>query len=176
MSKPVRDEVDTEAADTEAADTEAADTETLHFGINQKTVLDKDTVYIPEDNELDSRCRRSTNLLSFYLTELNGLNVLIRLVLLWICFTKRKKIKNKYILFILIIVALHVLVHIVIIIASLPPLCDSSNYNWIPGKYFNYVRCHFKYEVYYSDIFWFLDSVLPNILLVMIMYYTKGLK
>ena len=168
MSKPVKNEVDTEVADTE----------TLHFGINQKTILDEDTVYIPEEDELDSRCRHSTNILSYYLTELNGLNVLIRLVLLGICYKMYlgKKIRNKYILFILIIVALHVLVHIVIIIASLPPFCDSSNNDWIPGKYFNYVHCHLKYEVYYSDIFWFLDSVLPNILLVMIMYYAKVFK
>ena len=167
----------------EHANTDEVDTSVVDNKMNADPVVDMDEinvdgVYIPEDNELDSRCRRSTNLLSFYLTEQNGLNVLIRLVLLGICYKMYlgKKIRNKYILFLLIIVSLHVIVHIVIIIASLPPLCDSSNYDWIPGEYFNYVNCHFKYEVYYSDIFWFLDSVLPNILLVMIMYYTKGLK
>ena len=149
--------------------------------INADPALDMDEinvdgVYIPEDNELDSRCRHSTNILSYYLTELNGLNILIRIVLLWICFKKLKKIKNNYILFLLIIVSLHVIVHIIIIIASLPPFCDSSNNDWIPGTYFNYVHCHLKYKVYYSDVFWFLDSVLPNILLVLIMYYTKGFK
>ena len=157
------------------------DTSVVDNKMNADPVVDMDEinvdgVYIPEEDELDSRCRQSTNILSYYLTELNGLNVLIRIVLLWICFTKLKKIKNNYILFLLIIVALHVIVHIIIIIASLPPFCDSSNNDWIPGKYFNYVHCHLKYEVYYSDIFWFLDSVLPNILLVMIMYYAKVFK
>ena len=130
------------------------------------------------NKELDSRCRHSTNLVSFYLTEQNGLNVIIRLVLLGLCYKMYlgKKIRNKFILFILIVVALHVIVHIVIIISSLPSLCDSSNRDWIPGKYFNRLHCGFKYDVYYSDVFWFLDSVLPNILLVMIVYYTKELR
>ena len=117
---------------------------------------------------LDSRCRASKNILSFYLTELNGLNVIIKLVLLGLCvytYTK-KKLKNTYILILLVIIALHLLLHIMIIIASLPPFCDSSNFDWKPGKFFNESLCHIKYMVYYSDYFWFIDSVVPNILLV----------
>jgi len=127
---------------------------------------------------LMSPCRESTNLLSFYMTELNGLSVIIKIILLGICFNKyqKNKIPNYCILFLLTIVSLHVLVHLVIIIASLPPFCDSANFNWVPSKYFNYVNCHFKSEVYYSNYFWFLDVVLPNILLVIVLYYTKGFK
>jgi hypothetical protein len=126
---------------------------------------------------LESPCRYSTNLLSFYMTELNGLSVIIKIILLWICFNKyrKNKIRNNYVLFLLIILVLHVLVHLLIIIASLPPACDSSNFGWIPGKYFNTKLCHFKYDVYYSNYFWFLDIVLPNILLVIVIYYMKKL-
>jgi len=129
------------------------------------------------EGTLDSRCRQSTHLISFYLAELNGLSLIIRIILLGVCFNKylNKKLRNSYVIALLVIVALHVLVHLIIIIASLPPLCDSANFNWIPGEYFNFKRCHFKSEVYYSDYFWFLDSVLPNILLVIIIYYMKGL-
>lgn len=132
--------------------------------------------WISPSRPLESPCRGSTNLLSFYMTELNGLSVIIKIILLGICLNKylKKKIPNYCILFLLTIVTLHVMVHLVILIASLPPFCDSANIDWVPGKYFNFVRCHFKSEVYYSNYFWFLDVVLPNILLVILLYYTKG--
>ena len=76
------------------------DTSVVDNKMNADPVVDMDEinvdgVYIPEEDELDSRCRQSTNILSYYLTELNGLNVLIRIVLLWICFKKLKKIKKR---------------------------------------------------------------------------------
>jgi len=123
---------------------------------------------------LDSRCRYSTNLLSYYLTELNGLNLIIKIVLLAICLRiYLRKGGNPYIVAVLGLIALQVLVHIVIIVSSLPPFCDSSNYGWSEGKIFTRQYCHLKYEIYYSDTFWFLDNVLPNLLLVGIIYHSQ---
>jgi len=132
---------------------------------------------------LDSRCRNPTSLLSFYLTELNGINVIVKLIILGVFFKMymNNKLNNKFILALLIILAFHLLIHIGIIIVSLPQICDSSNYDWkYAGKLSSpmFIFCHQKYELYYSNYFWMLDSVLPNIFLLIIAYYIsqKGYK
>ena len=43
---------------------------------------------------------------------------------------------------------------------------SEEEYNKLFTKFFNESLCHIKYMVYYSDYFWFIDSVVPNILLV----------
>ena len=112
---------------------------------------------------LDSPCRMSTNLISYYMTELNGINVIIKILIIWYYF--KKKWKNMSIITGLIILLLiHTCVHILIIIASLPQLCDSSNINWNEGKYFNFKVCHWKSKLYYSLPFWLIDILIPGII------------
>tara|TARA_B100001059_G_scaffold188376_1_gene190753 strand:- start:1215 stop:1691 length:477 start_codon:yes stop_codon:yes gene_type:complete len=132
---------------------------------------------------LDSRCRNATSLLSFYLTELNGINVIIKSIILGVFFKiyMNNKLNNKFILVLLVILTLHLILHICIIIISLPQICDSSNFDWkYAGKFDSpmFIFCHKKYELYYSNYFWILDSVLPNIFLLIISYYIlqKGYK
>jgi len=117
------------------------------------------------DTNLDSRCRRSTNLFSFYMTELNGINVLIKLIIIGLYFRRKKK-RSLFITGLIILLSIHTLIHILIIISSLPQFCDSSNDNWIPGKYFNFEHCHKKNEIYYSLSFWFIDTIVPGILAI----------
>jgi hypothetical protein len=127
-----------------------------------KETNDKHTVY--SRKILDSRCRRSTNLLSFYMTELNGINILIKLAIIGLYIRKHKK--TPMITTMVIILALHTCIHILIVVASLPPLCDSSNFNWMPGKYANWERCHKKSVLYYSTTFWLIDQVFPGIIAI----------
>ena len=81
---------------------------------------------------LDSRCRQSTNLFSFYLTELGGLNVLVKLVIIagFIKLFINGKIKNKIIIGAIILMILQIIIHSVVILMSLPAFCDSSNSDW----------------------------------------------
>ena len=132
---------------------------------------------------LETRCRNSTSLLSFYLAELNGINVILKIIIIGVFFKiyMNNKFNNKFILSLLVILTIQVLIHTGLIIVSLPFLCDSSNYDWkYAGKYNNpiFKFCHLKYEFYYSDYFWFFDSVLPNIFLLIITCYLlqKGYK
>ena len=131
----------------------------------------------------ESRCRNIDSLLEFYLTELNGINVIIKIVMIGIFFKiyLNNKFNNKFILGLLVILTVQVLIHISLLIVSLPFLCDSSNYGWkYVGKINNpiYKFCTLKYKFYYSNYFWFFDSVLPNIFLLIIAYYIlqKGYK
>ena len=124
----------------------------------------------------ESRCRNVNNIYEFYLTELNGINLIIKIIILSIFFKIiiNNKTTNKLILTLLLILTVQVFIHLIIIIVSLPFLCDSSNFNW---KYANKPKnpinifCSLKYELYYSNVFWFFDSVLPNIFLLIISYY-----
>lgn len=123
---------------------------------------------LPDDNmitPLDSRCRGSTNLVSFYMTELNGINVIIKLLIIWFYFKKYKK-RKPIITGLIILLSIHTCVHILIIIASLPQLCDSSNFNWKEGPYFNKVHCHWKSKLYYSLPFWFIDIIVPGVIAI----------
>ena len=61
-------------------------------------------------------------------------------------------------------------IHILIILASLPPFCDSSNMNWKEGYIFNYIDCHWKYELYYSLPFWFIDNIVPGIIAIYLLF------
>ena len=131
----------------------------------------------------ESRCRNIDSLLEFYLTELNGINVIIKIVMIGIFFKiyLNNKFNNKFILGLLVILTVQVLIHISLIIVSLPFLCDSSNYGWKYAGKINdpiYKFCTLKYKFYYSNYFWFFDSVLPNIFLLIIAYYIlqKGYK
>jgi len=117
-------------------------------------------------NVLDSRCRRSTNLITFFMTELNGINVIIKLIIIGLYLKKNIK-RSKVIAGLIILLAIHTFIHILIIIASLPQLCDSSNMNWKEGTYFNYIRCHWKSNLYYSTPFWFIDNIVPGIILIL---------
>ena len=131
----------------------------------------------------ESRCRNVDSLLEFYLTELNGINVIIKIVMIGIFFKiyLNNKFNNKFILGLLVILTVQVLIHISLLIVSLPFLCDSSNWNWKYADKINspiYKFCTLKYNFYYSNYFWFFDSVLPNIFLSIITHYVlqKGYK
>ena len=131
----------------------------------------------------EQRCRNIDSLLEFYLTELNGINVIIKVVMIGIFFKiyLNNKFNNKFILGLLVILTVQLLIHISLIIVSLPFLCDSSNYGWkYAGKINNpiYKFCTLKSNFYYSNYFWFFNSVLPNIFLLIIAYYIlqKGYK
>lgn len=129
--------------------------------------------YFDFETSLDSPCRNSTNLVSFYLTELNGLGLIMKIIILMICLRNIKKIKNKLVLGLLVILFIHTLLHTVIIISSLPPFCDSANFDWKPGNIFNFERCHMKHEIYYSQPFWIIDTITPLLLLIVILYKSK---
>ena len=108
------------------------------------------------------------------MTELNGTSLLLKIILLIICLYKIKVIKkNKLILFILLIIFLHTILHTLIIVASLPKFCDSSNFDWKPGNIFNKKNCHIKYQIYYATIFWLIETVSPLILLIIIFNSSK---
>ena len=131
----------------------------------------------------EQRCRNIDSILEFYLTELNGINVIIKVVMIGIFFKiyLNNKLNNKFILGLLVILTVQVLIHISLIIVSLPFLCDSSKYDWkYAGKINNpiYKFCTLKSNFYYSNYFWFFDSVLPNLFLLIITYYIlqKGYK
>ena len=128
-------------------------------------LLDDDNVY----NLLDSPCRNSTNMFSYYMTELNGINVIVKLIIIGLYFKKYKK-KSIFINGLIIILAIHTFIHILIILASLPPFCDSSNMNWKKGYIFNYIDCHWKYELYYSLPFWFIDNIVPGIVAIYLLF------
>ena len=149
-----------------------------------KPTIEKDLQFLQEqaDNigikQLDSPCRQSTNLLSFYLTELNGLNVIIKLFIAYILFNlyRKNKLKNKYILLLSLVFIIHLLIHILVIIVSLPFLCDSSNFNWKPfhgAPIFLHAFCRKKHKFYYSNPFWFIDNVIPIIILLLLLQNTK---
>ena len=95
-----------------------------------------------------SPCRRSTNLFSYYFSEIA----------------------------LIVIIILHTLLHSIIIIASLPPFCDSSNIEWVPdsnttiGKIFDIFHCHYKHNLYYSDVF-MLSGITPPLLLLLSLLY-----
>lgn len=122
---------------------------------------------------LDSPCRNSTNLVSFYLTELNGLGLIMKIIILMVCLRNIKKLKNKLVLVLLVILFIHSLLHTVIILTSLPPFCDSANFDWKPGNIFNFERCHMKHEIYYSQPFWIIDTITPLLLLILVLYKSK---
>jgi len=127
----------------------------------------------------ESRCRNVNNIYEYYLTELNGINLIIKIIILSIFFKIiiKNKTTNKLILILLLILTVQVFIHLIIIIMSLPFLCDSSNFNWKyadkPGNPISIliIFCNLKYRLYYSNVFWFFDSVLPNIFLLIISYY-----
>ena len=155
---------------------------------NNKDNQKKDNKNKPKPKQIlppmyESRCRNIDSLLEFYLTELNGINVIIKIVMIGIFFKiyLNNKFNNKFILGLLVILTLQVLIHISLLIVSLPFLCDSSNYGWKYAGKINdsiYKFCTLKYKFYYSNYFWFFDSVLPNIFLLIIAYYIlqKGYK
>lgn len=124
---------------------------------------------------LDSRCRNSENLLSFYLLEQNGIGVIVKMIIVGV-FLKLyldDNLDNKVILGLLSIMVIQIVIHIIIIIMSLPPFCDSSNFDWIPKKdsIFNYPNCHKKYEIYYSNTFWFFDTIFPLLVFIITLYF-----
>jgi hypothetical protein len=121
----------------------------------------------------DSPCRNSTNLVSFYLTELNGLGLIMKIIILMICLRNIKKLKNKLVLVLLVILFIHSLLHAVIILTSFTPFCDSANFDWKPGNIFNIERCHMKHEIYYSQPFWIIDTITPLLLLIVVLYKSK---
>jgi len=134
--------------------------------------------WIDDTDFLASPCRNSSNLLSFYMTELNGINVIIKLIIIGLYYKTYKK-KNKLIQGLIILLLIHTCIHILIIIASLPPFCDSSNPEWHmldtpdtpdKGDFFNFKKCHMKYELYYSMPFWFIDTIVPGILAIGLLY------
>ena len=138
--------------------------------------------WMDDTDFLDSPCRNSSNLFSYYMTELNGINVIIKLIIIGLYFKTYKK-KNKLILGLIlgliILLLIHTCIHILIIIASLPPFCDSSNPEWHmldtpdtsdKGDFFNFKKCHMKYELYYSMPFWFIDTIVPGILAIGLLY------
>ena len=128
-----------------------------------------------ESIEESSPCRRSTNLFTYYFSELDGLSVILRILIVSL-YLKKKKLTNKLEIALIVIIILHTLLHSIIIIASLPPLCDSSNIEWVPdsnttiGKLFNYVHCHYKHNLYYSDEF-MLSGITPPLLLLLSLLY-----
>ena len=117
----------------------------------------------------DSRCRNATNLVSFYMTELNGLNVIVKLLII-VLYLKKSKRNSMLLNGLVLLLAIHTVIHILVIIASLPQLCDSSNFNWKEGYYFNQIHCHWKYELYYSFPFWFIDAIVPGIVAICLLY------
>lgn len=125
-----------------------------------------------------SPCRRSTNLFTYYFSELDGLSVILRILIVAL-YLKKKKLTNKLEVALIVIILLHTILHSIIIIASLPPLCDSSNIEWEPdytttiGNVFNYVHCHFKHKVYYSDEFMLFGITPPLLLLLSLLYKSK---
>ena len=121
-----------------------------------------------EDIQLDSPCRNSTNIISYYMTELNGLNIIVKLIIIGL-YLKYKN-KKQIITALIVLLAIHTLIHILIFIASLPPFCDSSNFEWTEGIYFNNERCHMKYELYNSFPFWFIDNIVPGIIAISLLY------
>ena len=122
---------------------------------------------------LDSRCRQSTNLFSFYLTELGGLNVLIKLVIIagFIKLFINGNIKNKFIIGAIILMILQIIIHSAVILMSLPAYCDSSNYGWKPKNEFFKKYCHKKYLLYYSEKFWIFDVIYPLLVFCLVLYY-----
>ena len=74
-------------------------------------LLDDDNVY----NLLDSPCRNSTNMFSYYMTELNGINVIVKLIIIGLYLKKYKK-KSIFINGLIIILAIHTFIHILIIL------------------------------------------------------------
>ena len=128
--------------------------------------------------EASSPCRSSTNLFTYYFSELDGLSVILRILIVAL-YLKKKKLTNKLEVALIVIILLHTILHSIIIIASLPPLCDSSNVEWEPdftttiGNVFNYVHCHFKHKVYYSDEFMLFGITPPLLLLLSLLYKSK---
>jgi hypothetical protein len=122
-----------------------------------------------------SPCRRSTNLFSYYFSELDGLSVILRILIVML-YLKKKKLTNKLEIALIVIIILHTLLHSIIIIASLPPFCDSSNIEWVPdsnttiGKIFDIFHCHYKHNLYYSDVF-MLSGITPPLLLLLSLLY-----
>lgn len=125
-----------------------------------------------DDIPLDSRCRNATNLVSFYMTELNGLNVIVKLLII-VLYLKKSKHNSMLLNGLVLLIAIHTVIHILVIIASLPQLCDSSNVDWKEGYYFNRIHCHWKYELYYSFPFWFIDAIVPGIVAICLLYNKK---
>lgn len=129
--------------------------------------------------ELDSPCRNSTNVVSYYLTELDGVGLLCKIAIVLLYLMKIKRVKNKLELVLVIIIGIHAFIHMLILLASLPPFCDSSNNSWKPdestmiGKLFNFHNCHKKHELYYSQKFWLTGSVSPLLLLLLVLYNSK---
>jgi hypothetical protein len=153
-----------------------SDEEITEITDDEEITDDDEDNSMPPVNILDSPCRGATNLVSYYLTELNGISLFLKICLLIICLYKikiMKKMKNKFILFILFIILLHTILHLLIFVSSLPMLCDSSNYDWNPGKYFNKNNCHLKYEIYNSTTFWLIGTISPLVLLILIFKIIK---
>ena len=125
--------------------------------------------------DLDSRCRKSRNLLSFYLTEQNGLSVIVKMIIVGIFFKLYldNNLDNKIIIGLLSIMVIQIVIHLIMIIMSLPSFCDSSNLDWLPeeGSIFSFPICHKKYEIYYSNTFWFFDTIYPLLVFIITLYF-----